>query len=303
MRDTVTIALCGISSTEMRMIELVLKANRNKVSVFEVANDNSTSVNFAVVDVESNLGLPQFARWRARFPQIIPISVSDTGFGGPGPLRIVHRDLLRNLPHLLEKAVSQWLNGTRILPEIAPLIDPTTRAYASPKSLPPISNRSPQVPAHVPAGSENTKTPLALIVHSKQQRRREVALLLMAQGYKCWQVESRSEASAAMAEKLFDLIIISGDLPDGDGYSLCHDWKSKQSLQSIPIVLIAKTNSPFEKARASYARCDYVVVEPASDKQWQTIIENFALGSRVDHAQKSINNALARAKNMTFSST
>ncbi len=73
-----------------------------------------------------------------------------------------------------------------------------------------------------------------------------------------------------------DLIIISVELPDSNGYLLCKRYREEGSLKKVPIIIISKDAKPkdFEQHRKLKIRADEYMLKPFSEEVILSKVQN-----------------------------
>lgn len=73
-----------------------------------------------------------------------------------------------------------------------------------------------------------------------------------------------------------DLIIISVELPDSNGYLLCKRFREEESLKKVPVILISKDAKPkdFDQHRKLKIRADEYMLKPFSEEVILSKVQN-----------------------------
>lgn len=84
---------------------------------------------------------------------------------------------------------------------------------------------------------------------------------LEAEGYQVHSARNISEGKKILQEKRTDLLLLDGNLPDGDGFQLCRELKA---ASSIPIILLTARDMDKDEIRGFEAGADDYVKKPFS---------------------------------------
>lgn len=82
-----------------------------------------------------------------------------------------------------------------------------------------------------------------------------------------------SEATKAIEEKTFDLILLDVVLPDGDGYRLCSILQTNDNLRNIPIIFLTAKNSVTDKVLGFKVGADDYVSKPFDPLELKARVE------------------------------
>ncbi|RYZ77516.1 MAG: response regulator transcription factor, partial [Proteobacteria bacterium] len=75
-------------------------------------------------------------------------------------------------------------------------------------------------------------------------------------------VKTCSSALSALAKINFDLVILDGSLPDGDGIQLCSMMQTQENWAVIPVVILTARNATVDKIMAFSVGADDFVTKP-----------------------------------------
>lgn len=84
---------------------------------------------------------------------------------------------------------------------------------------------------------------------------------LEAEGYQVHSARNINEGKKILQEKRTDLLLLDGNLPDGDGFQLCRELKA---ASSIPIILLTARDMDKDEIRGFEAGADDYVKKPFS---------------------------------------
>jgi len=101
--------------------------------------------------------------------------------------------------------------------------------------------------------TESPAHPLRILHLEDDRHDREIVeKRLKADGLDCEFVHAgtRQEFEAAILQPSYDLILSDIDLPDMDGFEICHRLKQNPKLQAIPVILMSGRLAEGNEARA-----------------------------------------------------
>lgn len=84
---------------------------------------------------------------------------------------------------------------------------------------------------------------------------------LEAEGYQVFSAKKLKEGSAILKERQVDLLLLDGNLPDGDGFDFCRKVKAEQD---IPVVLLTARDMDSDEVQGFEAGADDYIKKPFS---------------------------------------
>lgn len=87
-------------------------------------------------------------------------------------------------------------------------------------------------------------------------------LLLEKEGHRVVTVENGRDALRSISEQRPDLVISDIDMPDLDGYGMCHAIKNNPDTASIPVILLTTLSDPENIVAGLRSRTDYYLTKP-----------------------------------------
>ena len=106
-----------------------------------------------------------------------------------------------------------------------------------------------------------------LVVEAQPDNRRIIRDMLAGTDYEITEVEDGEQALATIAKQRPQLILMSVQLPNMDGYEAVRQIKADPVLRSISIIAITSHALNGEEQTARAAGCDGYVPEPYSPRQ------------------------------------
>lgn len=90
-----------------------------------------------------------------------------------------------------------------------------------------------------------------LVAEDSKTMQRVLEIALSQQDVALTMAAGRAEALEAARRAPFDLLLVDGDLPDTDGYTLCRELRDA-CVRDVPVVLMTSAQHPFDPARAAH---------------------------------------------------
>jgi DNA-binding response OmpR family regulator len=110
--------------------------------------------------------------------------------------------------------------------------------------------------------------PRLLLVDDDRPLLRAVQKLFLAEGYHCRTAATAAEARQALteatAEEPFDLLVLDVTLPDGDGFGLCRQVRTRHRM---PILLLTGRSSSADKVVGLEIGADDYVTKPFDPRE------------------------------------
>lgn len=126
---------------------------------------------------------------------------------------------------------------------------------------------------HVPSTS-NAPSLHALVVDDSLTVRNQLKVELMEQGYLADLVETGEEGLAQLEKSAYDVIFLDVVLPGMDGYQVCKIIKKNPLSKQIPVVMLTRKSSPFDRIRGSLAGCDTYLTKPVDLAKFNQVLMN-----------------------------
>jgi two-component system, cell cycle response regulator DivK len=114
-----------------------------------------------------------------------------------------------------------------------------------------------------------------LVVEAQPDNRQIIRDMLAGTDYEITEAEDGEQALAAVAKQRPQLILMSVELPNMDGYEVARQIKADPALRSIPIIAVTSHALNGEEQTARAAGCDDYVPEPYSPRQLLAKIRQF----------------------------
>lgn len=117
-----------------------------------------------------------------------------------------------------------------------------------------------------PAGNPPTGAAPApasiLVVEDSMTQAFALKMLLEKDRYRVHIVENGQEALRSISENRPDMVISDIDMPELDGYGMCHAIKSRPETQSIPVILLTTLSDPEHILQGLGSKADYYLTKP-----------------------------------------
>jgi DNA-binding response OmpR family regulator len=91
--------------------------------------------------------------------------------------------------------------------------------------------------------------------------------------YKLEWAKTRKDAAQMLEKTIYDLILLDGTLPDGDGFQLCSLLQAHESWATIPVILLTSRNSVMDKVMAFSVGADDFIAKPFEPLELRARIE------------------------------
>ena len=114
------------------------------------------------------------------------------------------------------------------------------------------------------------RKPLLMIVEDDVEAARLNARLLRRRGYEVLVANSASEAYALVKEHTPDLFILDIILPDGDGLSLCAEFRKKSDA---PILFLTGKKSTDDRIAGLSGGGDYYLTKPHDPEELMVVVQ------------------------------
>ena len=239
------------------MVHMVL-ANNSGVAAcrnFQVVDPASAgSIEMAIVDEQSPLGMETLRRLHKRHPGVVPIFITDDSHASAGKLQLSRRSLLVDLLRTVNAQVASAAAHATTRSAAA-----HAAAQSAAKAPAPIATIGAELEA---ARVEKASPVTALVIDTDTALRDELQAALLRVGVRCVQAADAEEARACALRRPFDLIFLDVALPRMDGYQLCRELLHTPHTRAIPVLMLTSHVSPYDRARGAVAGCTSYLVKP-----------------------------------------
>lgn len=255
-----TIALCGLSARNARVLSYVINSTRIDGDALRVVpQDTDERVQIAVVDATSLEGIAVYRLLREANPELVSITISDQGSIGDSPYRIESRSLfLKIIGTLTDLIKHEHGEKKRWLPAEVVIKDRRTTQIE-------VMTGSHSVAASddAPSGGEL----YALVVDDSLAVREQLCGALRRLGINSESAEHAEMALSLTEQCRFDIAFLDVVMPGTDGYELCRNIRRNPHTRSMPVLMLTSRTSPFDRARGMLAGCDHYLAKPIT---WET---------------------------------
>lgn len=255
-----TIALCGLSARNARVLSYVINSTRiDSDALRVVAQDTDERVQIAVVDAASPEGIMAYRALREANPELVAITISEQGSAGDSPYRIESRSLfLKIIGTLTDLIKHEHGEKKRWLPvEVVIKDSQATRIEVM------------AAPHGVVSGKEGLSGGelYALVVDDSLAVREQLCGALRRLGINSQSAEHAEMALSMIEQCRFDIAFLDVVMPGSDGYELCRNIRRNPHARSMPVLMLTSRASPFDRARGMLAGCDHYMIKPIA---WET---------------------------------
>lgn len=251
---TYLVALCGLTSRDSRLLEIVINRTHSERHTFHASQaENAASPHIAIVDASSPLSLQIYRTLRQRHPELLTITISDHGMAGDTHYRIERKSLFLQIMRVLGDLAEHAFTSAKISSHPT-LIAQRTQTTLSPTAA---ADR-----ASVP-GMEGRPQPLsALVVDDSLTVREQMRLALDRLGIACDQADCAEAAMQLLQHNGYNLAFLDVVMPGTDGYELCRKIKQNSYTRLLPVLMLTSRSSPFDRARGTLSGCDSYLAKP-----------------------------------------
>ena len=127
------------------------------------------------------------------------------------------------------------------------------------------------------------RIPLILTIEDDEDMARLNGRFLKRQGYDVVIANTAAEARAHYEANIFDLLVIDIELPDGDGLSLCEEFRRDAD---VPVLFLTGRTKTDDKVKGLKAGGDYYLTKPFDRDEFLAVIQS--LLRKEEHTQKRI---------------
>jgi len=255
------VVLCGLSSKDSRLVEIVLTRAPNPKHTFRVLKvADAESPRVALVDSDNPLGQAHLAELRRSNPQLVGVFISDHGLMGDSRYRIERKALLLRVQRVLDEVVEQELLVSRVSP-----LGGSSNAAASTahRQLSAAGENAFASPAPATPFFQSDVQPLrALIVDDSLTVREQLRGALDRAGLQTDLAENAEQAMGLLQQQSYDIAFLDVVMPGMDGYELCRKIKQNTYTRGLPVLMLTSRSSPFDRARGALAGCDTYLAKP-----------------------------------------
>lgn len=110
-----------------------------------------------------------------------------------------------------------------------------------------------------------------LIVEDNESILMGLGYLLREEGYEYVIAKSYGEAKEVFSQGYYDLVLLDVGLPDGDGYTLCRELKSKQD---IPVIFLTAREEEQDVVQGFDVGADDYIMKPFRNRELVSRIQN-----------------------------
>jgi two-component system, cell cycle response regulator len=274
-----TIALCGLSARNARVLSYVINSTRIDGDALRVVmQDTAENVQIAIVDAASPEGIAAYRRLHALNPELVCITISEQGLAGDSPYRIESRSLFLKIIGTLTSLIKhEHGEKKRWLPAEVVIKDRRTTQVEVMSG------------AHGVAASEDAQFGgelYALVVDDSLAVREQICGALLRLGINSDAAEDAETALSMIEQCRFDIAFLDVVMPGSDGYELCRKIRRNPDARSMPVLMLTSRTSPFDRARGMLAGCDHYMTKPITWEAFSRTVDKALIKHfRGDRAQ------------------
>jgi two-component system, cell cycle response regulator len=256
---TYSVALCGLTARDSRLLEIVINRASNGRHGFHAAQaENARTPCIAIIDASSPVSHDIYEALRQRHPALVALTISDHGMAGDTRYRVERKSLFLQVMRVLEDLADHELTGSKVAshPTLA-----TQQGQIAPEA-PPASETA------FVAGNIGQPQPLsALVVDDSLTVREQMRMALERLGIACDQADCAEAAMQLLQHNSYNLAFLDVVMPGTDGYELCRKIKQNSYTRLMPVLMLTSRSSPFDRARGALSGCDSYLTKPIT---WDT---------------------------------
>lgn len=254
-----SVALCGLTARDSRLLEIVINRASNARHSFHASQaENTQAPLVAIIDASSPLSLEMYQNLRQRHPALLAVTISDHGMAGDTRYRIERKSLFLHVMKVLEDLAEHEFTGTKVSAH------PTLAAQQSQTGAKPTA----AVDTAFVTGKAGQPQPLhALVVDDSLTVREQMRMALERIGIACDQADSAEAAMQLLQHNSYNLAFLDVVMPGTDGYELCRKIKQNSYTRLMPVLMLTSRSSPFDRARGALSGCDSYLTKPIT---WDT---------------------------------
>jgi len=133
---------------------------------------------------------------------------------------------------------------------------------------------------------DEIKKPIILIVEDDLETARLNSRMIRRRGYEVYTAQSAAEARSLVREIIPDLFVLDIVLPDGDGLSLCREFRQ---TNDAPILFLTGKKSTEDKVAGLSEGGDYYLTKPYAIDEFLAVID------RLLHRTQQVNKKIIEA--------
>ena len=275
---TYSVALCGLTARDSRLLEIVINRTNNGRHTFHASQAENLPVpQVAIVDASSPVSLEMYQHLRERHPELLSVTISDHGMAGDTRYRIERKSLFLQVMRVLEDLAEHEFIGIKVSSH------PTFVTQRQQIKTQPAATAD----SAFVAGNAGHPQPLnALVVDDSLTVREQMRMALERVGIACEQADSAEAAMQLLLHNNYSLAFLDVVMPGTDGYELCRKIKHNSYTRLMPVLMLTSRSSPFDRARGALSGCDSYLTKPITWDIFSQAVDKALMKSfRNDRAQ------------------
>jgi two-component system, cell cycle response regulator len=269
-----TIALCGFSARNARVLSSVINATRIDGAALRIAApDADERIQIAIVDAASAEGGAAYRALREANPELVSITISEQGLAGDSRYKIESRSLFLKIIGTLTDLIKhehvqnrRWVSVEKVVVQniqsahIGVMTSPQGNAASSVSALPGDSL-------------------YALVVDDSLAVREQLCAALRRLGIDSHAAENAEIALSMVEQCKFDIAFLDVVMPGSDGYELCRSLRRNPHARTMPVLMLTSRSSPFDRARGMLAGCDHYLTKPIAWEAFSRAVDKSLMKS------------------------
>lgn len=237
------------------MLETVINraSGRYAFHASQAESVHASPPRIAVVDASSPASMEIYRDLQQRYPQLIPITISDHGMAGESRYRIERKSLFLQVMKVLADLAEHEFIAKKV----------TAHPTANVEAVTPAARANIDAPPLFVTGEAGEPQPLtALVVDDSLTVREQMRGALERVGITCDMADSAEAAMRLLEHQTYNLAFLDVVMPGTDGYELCRKIKQNRYTRAMPVLMLTSRSSPFDRARGALSGCDSYLTKP-----------------------------------------
>ncbi len=138
-----------------------------------------------------------------------------------------------------------------------------------------------------------------LIVDDEKKGRHLIKSILKQANYSTLEASDGLEALSVMRSEHTDLVVLDIRMPRMDGYKVCQEMRSDESLKWIPVIMLTVMGDTLDRVRGHRLGIDDYMVKPVNPEEFLTRVSS-VLKRRRMYEEISMKDSLTGLYNLNF---
>ena len=262
--NTSVIALIGISSHEVRVIQTICLISKNRSHSYVLQDEvPSLPADIVVVDQDNPHAMSAWRNFQVKHQMVTAIMLTRQPATDPSLYQLVRPLMATRLLHLLDQMPGKQESPAFVTPQK----DENRKAE---------NTASEKIALQVtPDVQEMGTGSRALVVDDSLPVRQQIGLHLTPLIEKVDLVEDGEQAMQSIANRSYDIIFLDVVLPGMDGYKICREIKRNKRTKQTPVIMLTGKTSPFDMVKGKLAGCDTYLTKPVDGTTFAEVVRKY----------------------------